>query len=1018
MSKRAFIIISICLTLCLGGLFSANIVAPISKAEEHVSFYSVHNSPIFYGATKITIDKNVIDKFDPLDARFRIFAKDFEDGDLTPSIECVFNNVIPNVEGEYAVKYQVVDSHNNKTEISVPVIVTSDENRVCKIERTLYTMPSLWNMSLVGTERCNNGDSQIMGIFLPKGSSAKVRLIEGDKDLKITFLTNTRSQNSFASVKAGKDDYTTLQNIKNNVSYDGVPLITTPRLNENNIIDKTYKIEVVFERQVKELDYYHYKDSEEVFQTKWSASGNSFGVVDGEAMMVVVPFFDKDKISNYNDNNAYNCPIGSLDDFFEYILEVVERMDKMIGLEFDAKNALDQNFRTKCLIVADAGYGSGAYYMGTFIGISSASVAAAFQYGWGTLHEIAHGYQGTLGQGANSKGSLYLNETGNNILAHYIQMDRTLYKKTDSYIGALSDAEQKMNESRKSKVNAGKTIFNNENKTYTNTHEKLYCIVNLFDNFEGTVTYGKLFKYFRKIAYEKGVNAYSIADVYAKFFADEYGANVIPYLKSWTMDISSETCREIMERALPAYAITADFVGHDNLERIKQNNNITLNYGLIDEHVVRQENIFGDLELKIEIDNFNKLKGESLGLFYKNRLVQMVVIKEKEICLGSLPAGTYEVRMPTIYGYDNSFCMATIGGGENKVTHKYSQIVFQKFSTISHQTSVRIYGINNTLGYTLDFSDNYSKAKITLGPADMGNRTNYWKNKADEVFISVVIKNNRGKVVSKVQIKGGEYFINQPLENAKLDIKTGYKIVVSTFRPGLVKVYSLLTQNQIKAYTTVTSTGEMKTQQNIEFEVTAQGLKLCESGFDERNVLYEEGKGQILKIIEDYKLSATDDELSKDYVSVVEKAEVINAFNFLDEEDKLEYASFVERIKAGGKPTITAKQDKYVLKKGAELNINDIFSIVDNEDGEISLDDERVKIETNLDLQKDGKYYIYVSACDKDGNISTKSVEVVVINWLKVGTIIAVTVACIIAFGIVVNLLTKKRHKKKYEKRF
>ena len=210
----------------------------------------------------------------------------------------------------------------------------------------------------------------------------------------------------------------------------------------------------------------------------------------------------------------------------------------------------------------------------------------------------------------------------------------------------------------------------------------------------------------------------------------------------------------------------------------------------------------------------------------------------------------------------------------------------------------------------------------------------------------------------------------------------------------------------------------MKTEQNIEFEVTAQGLKLCESGFDERKVLYEEGKGQILKIIDDYKLSATDDELSKDYVSVVEKAGVINAFYFLDEEDKLEYASFVEKIKAGGKPKITAKQDKYVLKKGAELNINDIFSIVDNEDGEISLDDERVKIETNLDLQKDGKYYIYVSVCDKDGNISTKSVEVVVINWLKVGTIIAVTVACIIALGIVVNLLTKKRHKKKYEKRF
>ena len=51
------------------------------------SYWSTKNAPIFYGATKITIKKDIIDNFDIKDTRFRIFAKDFEDGDLTTNIQ-------------------------------------------------------------------------------------------------------------------------------------------------------------------------------------------------------------------------------------------------------------------------------------------------------------------------------------------------------------------------------------------------------------------------------------------------------------------------------------------------------------------------------------------------------------------------------------------------------------------------------------------------------------------------------------------------------------------------------------------------------------------------------------------------------------------------------------------------------------------------------------------------------------------------------------------------------------------
>ena len=214
-------------------------------------------------------------------------------------------------------------------------------------------------------------------------------------------------------------------------------------------------------------------------------------------------------------------------------------------------------------------------------------------------------------------------------------------------------------------------------------------------------------------------------------------------------------------------------------------------------------------------------------------------------------------------------------------------------------------------------------------------------------------------------------------------------------------------------YTTNSYSGEVQELQDIEFEVTRYGLKLCENGFDERKVLYEEGKGKIVKIIDDYLLTATDDKLDKNYVDVEKKTEVINAYEYLDDDDKLEYKTFVERIKASGKPQIKSQCEKYVVKKNADFQATELFTIIDNEDGEIGIDDERVSIETNLDLQREGEYYIFVSVCDNDGNISTKMVVVEVINRPEIGIIIAVILAGAIGFVVVAWLLNKRRHKKK-----
>lgn len=105
------------------------------EAKSHQgSYYSELNAPEFYGTTKVVI--KIGDSFDVNDAKYRIFARDFEDGDLTKKIELVSNTVDTTKTGSYTVQYAITDSHQNTTTLTVPVEVTDAPDINPKVERT------------------------------------------------------------------------------------------------------------------------------------------------------------------------------------------------------------------------------------------------------------------------------------------------------------------------------------------------------------------------------------------------------------------------------------------------------------------------------------------------------------------------------------------------------------------------------------------------------------------------------------------------------------------------------------------------------------------------------------------------------------------------------------------------------------------------------------------------------------------------------------------------------------------
>ncbi len=241
---------------------------------------------------------------------------------------------------------------------------------------------------------------------------------------------------------------------------------------------------------------------------------------------------------------------------------------------------------------------------------------------------------------------------------------------------------------------------------------------------------------------------------------------------------------------------------------------------------------WGTLHLTINIDDFNVIKNKDLQLMQNGELIKKIKISSKNILIENLNTGTYEIRLPIDYDYENKLCVVNLVEGDNEITYDYIKIDKTKKLPL---TAIKIKGIYGTVGYILTFSDNYKVGKITLGGSDLGNRNTTWANKPDDVYVSVTIKNEKDEEVDKIEVKGNHYFTDYTLTNPTINFETNWTITIYTQRPNLVGVYSLETGNKINAYNCSNNT--------ITYQVTEKGLKLVgDDNFDENKCCMKKKK--------------------------------------------------------------------------------------------------------------------------------------------------------------------------------
>ena len=930
-------------------------VTDIKKNEN--SYWNTKNAPLFYGATKITIKKGMIDKFDLFDPRFRIFASDFEDGDLTTNITST-GKVNVNQVGTYNITYKVKDSHNNETVLTVPVIITDDEDAKINVERTLYTIPSTWNMNLVGFSRCNSGDRQILGIYLSEGQSIRARVLSSSNDINVSFLANDSKKESSMSIPMS-GEWTTLTNVKDETSYDSIPVLTSTVLSkEQTKINKTYKIELEYDNTISALNYYHYKDNENNFKTKWISDNNTYGVIENEVLTVIVPLSDINKLTNY-----YSKSFKSFDQFLEYYKKVVDKMDEYVGLDLNPKKLTDQNVRTKYLVKANAHGAGAAYYAGNHVGINSSSVAPFFEMNWGGLHELAHGYQGNFG-----KGQMNLGEVGNNIIGHYIQTDKDIYFHSGDWLGLLPNIEDSKNANR-----LATTSFNE-----LDVQTKLYMIVNLLDYFEGGTSYSKMFSWFREKVYDKTITDLNAnQDYYALSIAEIYNVNIIPYLESWGLTISNNIKEQINSKNYPVATILKDMVSDSSLSNIMTKENIGVKYGIVENKVYEKNGVVGNFKLTIEIDDMDLIKGKYLLIKNGYTTVKKVKITSNVLEINDLAVGAYYLQMPILNNYDQDSLLVLIKEGEkSQYTYKYTAL---KNIDPQNYLSVVLKGIYDTYGYKLTFSDYYKKATISFGQAGYYNGD-----------VKVVIKDTKKNIVSEEikgydssgnRVDGGQYFnFNKP--SYTVNLEPGYTIEITHYNyKNKVSWINTLTNINAISYTPKSSTTVYKIVEN--------GIIM--NGMDEeerKNIEYESLKQYAINIIDNYKATVTKEEIENRIINYKKKPQVIYVYGLLKDVDKKPYQEFITKIIQGGIPKILLNKDT-ILEYNAGINI-DLYSLItatDEEDGIIKINKENTKIDTLLDTNKKGVYAITYSVSDSDNNTSTYTILITIINDLDSGSI-------------------------------
>lgn len=838
------------------------------------------------------------ERFDEKDILSRVYAMDYEDGDLTQEIKVAFNNINTEVCGEYMMKYSVTDTAGNTATMEAEVSVVEGYGESGQqISRRLYTKESANHLLNAGVYRGYYHDRQHLGIYLPKETNVWVRVENAEEffqsfkeNLMIDlFADDSSMETSYAIPKDGSW-------LRIEAANDYVPFVRTPQSEVAPILT------CCISEGVEPLTYYHYGDDQKAFSEQWSENEHKFAVLDSERITMLVPRKDIGVLPG-EPTAVQNNLFHSLDEMLLFYINMQKQYDDFIGVSYQAEELIDKNVRGKYFLKADAHGVGAAYYSGTMYIAQNADTIRGYlgEDYWMSLHEVAHGYDGDFTQG-----DLEMGEMINNILAHYYErtIDQAAWEMGGngwSYLQNLSLIEEYYQQLIDDQTTYSEMSFD----------ARLYFFLNILNKTDAEKMMANLHKEWRR---NEGA---SVKEFVVEKFCEESGYNLIPYFESVGIYVNDLLKSQIYEKNDPVLTpLSRSFATKEDAQEAQRMlngtetrpSNLVVNgrFGLVSNDELSGLKLNGKIKIQVQIDDLKIIKGQQAILLDGEKEIASAEVEAEQVIFENVPIGEYRLKFPTVKGagyYTEYQTVKVVYGTETEYT-----VVYHKAdgNLLKNDATIQLLGIADQLIAEL-------VTDIDCGEITIYNKSIQPHYYFADVYTSINVLNEE----ENRQLYYREFIGNQNYAADEITVDAPVGSVIEIYHKEIdirMKVVSGTTKLEYEAYTEDMTPYRM----NVKYRITENGLKRIEwdeQTYEQKRVeffgkyakeleknmgidaakdtsAYQKQKIQLISVIQTFS-KEEQQKFQKLYPYLFEKKDVTKVFDDIYDEWYKEYVQYV-----------------------------------------------------------------------------------------------------------------------------
>ncbi|MCU5473486.1 putative mucin/carbohydrate-binding domain-containing protein [Bacillus paranthracis] len=587
-------------------------------------------------------------------------------------------------------------------------------------------------------------DRQDLGFILQRNTPLKVRQTNPNFKDKLTVRLLSNDSKNEKSIQVGNEWVT----IQGDTSL--VPFIDTPYGEEHAVLE----YQVGNESTTKPLPIYKQQGSVSQFFSTWDHFNGEYALIQGESFQLFIPKKDKELVRSLKD-------FQSLDELIAYYEDIFEMYDSIIGL--DGSTVENKKSQNRYFLKADISGAGGAYYGANWTANSTDSTKMWLdKLSWGTLHEIAHGYQA----GFDNQG-IFTGEVSNNLFG--VQYQYSKYGKKADQVGWL------FNFGKKEQVE--RNLYNalmKENKNYDDLdlRQKL-ILLTMAKQKAGDEAFAKMYQGYRKLAsnaaFKKG--DHSLPDLMNQYYSENVQVDFTPVFERWGFKLNHKQIEMNRAKGYPAVTFLAYIVPESQLAKaralVDPGIPINSNFEIVTNQQIASLGLKGNLHIHLNTNEIDTLKGGKIKLKEGNTVVQEKTIETTDINLQDIPNGVYTVEISdgkTDSMYHFSSYYAYVKEKDNSLTIDVNEM---KVSNLVNET-IQFLGLGDDQFAELNTDLEQERAVFTVTTKTPHS---YY---VGEKYASIEVFNEKDEKIYTKEMEGTNVTIVKDI----IPLKEGYRIKI------------------------------------------------------------------------------------------------------------------------------------------------------------------------------------------------------------------------------------------------